>query len=166
MLVSTLRVAHAAWRTMIERDRGSLVNISSLAAEFPLPYMSGYNVCKSGLSAFSESLAFESRGSAVKVIDFRPGDYRTAFNDHMTTAPASPLASPRLAAAWRVLESNLAAAPGPERAAADLRLALLRGSSGIVRSGSFFQARLAPLLARAAPSAAVRAATARYFGSA
>ena len=139
MLVSTLALSHAAWTAMRSRNRGVLVNVSSLAAEFPLPFMAGYNVCKAGLSAFSESLIFESRGSAVTVIDLRPGDYRTAFNDNMKTAPGSPSPSPRIAAAWRALESSLASAPPPARAAADLRGAILRNRSGIVRSGSCFQ---------------------------
>ena len=72
---------------------------------------------------------------------------------------------PRRRAAWRNLEANLSAAPEPERAADDLRRALLRRRRGIVRSGSFFQARLAPLLSRLAPEALVRTVTARYFGS-
>ncbi len=162
MLGSTLRIAHAAWRAMRGRNRGALVNVSSIGVDFPLPYMSGYNVCKAGLSALSESLAFESRGSAVRVFDFRPGDYRTAFNENMKTPPGSPAT----AAAWRALESHLRSAPSPARAAADLRRALLRNRGGVVRSGSFLQARLAPLFARLAPAAAVRAARARYYGSA
>jgi NAD(P)-dependent dehydrogenase (short-subunit alcohol dehydrogenase family) len=122
--------------------------------------MSGYNVAKAGLSALSESLMFESRGSAVRVIDFRPGDYRTNFNRAMQNDSASD--STR--GAWSALEAALAAAPRPERAARDLRRALIAGRSGVVRSGSFFQARLAPALARLLPRSWVRAATARYFG--
>ncbi len=66
--------------------------------------------------------------------------------------------------AWSALEAGLAAAPPPGKAACDLRRALLAGRSGVVRSGSFFQARLAPALARLFPRSWVRAATARYFG--
>ncbi len=160
MLGAVLTISHAAFRSMRGRDRGCLVHVSSLAAEFPLPYMSGYNVAKAGLSALSESLMFESRGSAVRVIDFRPGDYRTNFNRAMQNDSASD--STR--GAWSALEAALAAAPRPERAARDLRRALIAGRSGVVRSGSFFQARLAPALARLLPRSWVRAATARYFG--
>jgi short-subunit dehydrogenase len=149
---------------MRARGRGTLVNVSSLAAEFPLPYMAGYNVAKAGLSALSESLLFESRGTAVKIVDFRPGDYRTAFNQTMQT-PTSAASAAQTARAWAVLEANLAAAPVPARAAADLRGALLAGRRGIVRSGSFFQATLAPALARFAPASLLRGASARYFGS-
>ena len=164
MLVATLGITHVAYREMRARGRGCLVNVSSLAAEFPLPYMAGYNIAKAGLSALSESLLFESRGTAVKILDFRPGDYRTAFNQTMQTPTSTPRAA-KTGRAWAVLEANLQAAPVPARAAADLRGALLTGRRGVVRSGSFFQAGLAPILARLAPSFLVRGAIARYFGS-
>lgn len=163
MLLTTARLSHRALGAMRARDRGCLVHVSSLATEFPLPFMSGYNIAKAGLSALSESLIFETRGTAVTVIDFRPGDYRTDFNQAMQSH-AIPTADPRLARAWQVSEANLQSAPPPARAAADLRRALLGGHRGVVRSGSFFQAHLAPLLARLAPGSLVRAAMARYFG--
>ncbi len=165
ILAATLRLAHAAVRGMRARNRGCLVNVSSLAVEFPLPFMSGYNAAKAGLSAFSESLLMETRGTNLTVIDFRPGDYRTAFNQAMPSTVSAQLpADPRRTRVWRILESNLAAAPAPARAAADLRRALIRGRSGTVRSGSFFQARLAPLFARMAPDAGRRFVAAWYFG--
>lgn len=167
-LIGTAHVAHAAMRRMRAKNRGCLVNVSSMAVEYPLPFMSAYNIAKSGLAALSESLVFESRGSAVTVIDFRPGDYRTAFNQAMqvTSSAVDPATDPRLPAAWRSLEANLALAPKPERAAADLRRALLADRSGTVYSGGIVQTRLAPLFARLAPARLRRAVAARYFGAA
>jgi short-subunit dehydrogenase len=170
MLTQTLQLSHLALRSMQERHRGALVNVSSLAAEFPLPFMSGYNVAKAGLSAFSESLMVEFAGTDVIIIDFRPGDFHTDFNRvmhaHSGIFPSIGSApAPRLQRAWSALEANLSTAPAPGRAAADLRRALRRGRSGTVCSGTFFQARLAPLLARLAPLALRRAILARYLGS-
>jgi len=170
MLTQTLHLSHLALRGMLTRRRGALVNVSSLAAEFPLPFMSGYNAIKAGLSAFSESLMVEVAGTDVIVIDFRPGDHRTGFNPTMhATSGVPPSTNPALVArlqrVWSVLEANLRTAPAPERAAADLRRALRRGRSGTVRSGTFFQAKLAPLLARLAPLGLRRAVLARYLGS-
>jgi NAD(P)-dependent dehydrogenase (short-subunit alcohol dehydrogenase family) len=169
MLVRTLRLSHLALRAMLARNRGALVNVSSLAAEFPLPFMSGYNVVKSGLAAFSESLMIEVAGTGIIVIDFRPGDYRTGFNQTMQTIsekhlPAGTVPADRRQRAWTVLDANLRGAPPPARAAADLRRALRRHRSGTIRSGTFFQARLAPLLVRFIPLGLRRAALARYFG--
>jgi short-subunit dehydrogenase len=164
MLIANIRLAHAAYSGMRGRGRGCLVNVSSMAAEFPLPFMSGYNVAKAGLSALSESLLFESMGTGVRVIDFRPGDYRTAFNRAMQPKPPVQGTARRTDAVWRVLEANLSASPSPARAAADLRGALRGRRRGIVCSGSVFQVRVAPLLARLLPSGVVRAGAARYFG--
>lgn len=171
MLTTTLRLAHAAVRDFLARSdggrRGCLVNVASLAVEFPLPGMTGYNVAKAGLAACSESLIVETRGRGITVIDFRPGDYRTDFNQAMQTQFPGGLApvEPRMRRAWIALERNLQAAPPPARAAADLRRALRRGRSGTIRSGSFFQARLAPLFARLAPLPLRRAVTGLYFGT-
>ncbi|HTO02739.1 MAG TPA: SDR family NAD(P)-dependent oxidoreductase, partial [Opitutus sp.] len=164
MLNATLRLTHVALRKMRVAGRGCIVNVSSLAVEFPLPFMSGYNVAKAGLSALSESLIVETRGTAINVIDFRPGDFRTDFNRAMQTFPSANSAqSGGSAAVWGALEAHLEAAPPPERAAADLRRAILRRQSGTVRSGSIFQARIASGFARVVPAFLRRSIAARYF---
>jgi short-subunit dehydrogenase len=170
MFIRTLQLSHLALRGMFARRHGALVNVTSLAVEFPLPFMSGYNSAKAGLSAFSESLMVEVAGMGVIVIDFRPGDYRTGFNQAMqatsgTLPPSASPPAPRVQRAWTRLEANLQSAPPPARAAGDLRRALRRGRSGTVRSGTFFQTRLAPWLTRLAPAWLHRAVTAHYFGS-
>ena len=169
MLGRTLRLSHLVLRGMLARNRGAVVNVSSLAVDFPLPFMSGYNVVKAGLAAFSESMMIEVAGTSVIVIDFRPGDYRTRFNQTMQARsgihpPTEAPAADRRRRAWTMLEENIDRAPPPTRAAADLRRALRRHRSCTVRSGTFFQAWLAPLLARLVPLGLRRAATARYFG--
>ncbi len=163
MIIATLRLSHAALRGMRARDRGCLVNVSSLAAEFPLPFMSGYNVAKAALSAFSESLIVETRGSGISVIDFRPGDFRTDFNQAMQTATAATTQSASAARAWRALEANRESSPEPRRAAADLRRALCRRRRGLVRTGPFFQAVIAPFCCRFLPASARLFWVAKYF---
>jgi short-subunit dehydrogenase len=167
MLVQPMRLAQLALAEFRSRDRGTLVSVSSLAVEFPLPYMSAYNVVKAGLSAFSESLLVETAGTGVSVIDFRPGDYRTDFNRTMSqpscSVPRAVADAPHLQRIWKTLEANLAAAPSADRAARDLRRALQRGARGTVRSGSFFQARLAPFAMAYLPARLQRAVRWRYF---
>lgn len=163
MLQTPMRIGRLALRTMAAGGRGCLVNVSSLAVEFPIPYMSGYNVAKAGLSAWSESMAYELAGTDIAVIDLRPGDFRTDFNRAAERVERGVNRS-RMQAVWLRLESALEASPPPKRAAADLRRALLRGHRGVLRTGSFFQARLAPVLARFAPGAWRVAAQRKYFG--
>lgn len=161
MLVNTARIGHAALRGMRARDRGALVNISSLAAEFPLPFQPAYNMAKAGLSALSESLMYEVRGTGVVVIDFRPGDYRTDFEGSVRR-PAE-LTDPAARRAWAAFARMMASGPSPVQAAAALRRALRRRKSGTVRTGRFFQAGLAPFLARFGSLGVKRAVQARYF---
>lgn len=162
MLVNTARLSHAALRGMLARRRGALVNISSLAAEFPMPYQAAYNVVKSGLSALNESLMLETEGTGVIIIDFRPGDYRTDF-DSSVRRPAA-ITDPRQQRAWAAFGRLMVSGPLPAHAAENLRRALLRGRSGTVRTGRFFQAVLGPFLARFGSLSFRRKIQAKYFG--
>ncbi len=164
MLGVSFALDRAALAAMTPRRRGTIVNVTSMAAEFSIPYLAGYNVAKAGLVALTESLMFEAGEAGITAIDFRPGDYRTGFNKSMFAAPPSSCSDSARRVARR-LDAILAAAPRPEHAARDLRRALARGRSGVVRSGSFFQTVLAPLGARLAPLALRRAVMARYFAA-
>jgi len=124
--------------------------------------MSGYNVVKAGISALSESLMTEARGTNLVVIDFRPGDFKTAFNERAHKVDKLE-SDKRLKQAWLKLEKNLNVSPRPTQAARDLKKALRAGKSGIVISGGFFQARLAPLAAHLLPKKLLRKITALYF---
>jgi len=145
LLHGPIALCHQIYPPMLARGSGAVVNVTSLAREFPLPYFSLYNAAKAGLSNFTRSLQTECAGHGVAVIDFQPGDYCTAFNQ----ASKRPLEiDGRLAQAWQSLEKNIHAAPRPDRAARDLRRVLLRGKSDSVTSGDFFQSVVAPFLLR------------------
>lgn len=159
LAVAGAAILHAGLRAMQGRGRGAIVCVSSLAAEFPIPFMAAYNASKAAQSALAQSLMLETAGSGINVIDFRAGDYRTGFNEAMTRN-----SNPQTDAAWRRNEALMRSAPDPARAAADLLRALRRGRSGIVRSGGVFQARVAPMLARFAPRSWQLAMIRRYYG--
>lgn len=161
MLVNTARLSHLALRGLRARDRGALVNISSLAAEFPLPFQSAYNMAKAGLTALNESLMIETAGTGVVILDVRPGDYRTDFEGSVRRPAAS--AAPREQRAWAAFAAMMRSGPAPEHAAAALRRALLRNRSATVRTGRFFQAVVAPFIARFGSLALKRRIQARYF---
>jgi short-subunit dehydrogenase len=161
MLVNTARLAHAALRGMATRQRGALVNISSLAAEFPLPFQNAYNMTKAGLSALNESLMLEFAGTGIVILDVRPGDYRTDFEGSVRRPPGD--VTPPMGRAWAAFERMMKSGPAPAHAAAALRRALVRNRSGTVRTGRFFQAVLAPLLARFGSLPLRRRIQARYF---
>ncbi len=167
MLVNTARLAHLGLRGLLLRQRGALVNISSIAGEFSLPYQPVYNAVKAGLSALSESLMYEVKGTGVIVIDFRPGDYRTDFEGSVRRPdqPAlDPLNASRMARAWTAFERMMRSGPPPVHAAESLRRALLAGRSRTVRTGRPFQAVVAPLLARFGSLGLKRRIQELYFG--
>jgi short-subunit dehydrogenase len=170
MLVNTARLSHAALRGMLARRRGALVNISSIAGEFGLPYQAAYNTVKAGLSALNESLMYELHGTGVIVIDFRPGDYLTDFEGSVrrpaqaAALAADPVNTARLARVWTVFSAMMQSGPAPAHAAASLRRALQRGRSDTVRTGRFFQAVLGPFLARFGSLAFRRRVQEKYFG--
>jgi short-subunit dehydrogenase len=162
MLITTIRLTHAAFGSMRTRNRGTLVNISSLAAEFPLPYQSAYNVAKAGLSALNETLMMEVSGTPMVILDVRPGDYRTDFEGSVLR-PAAATPTPRMQRAWRAFGKMMESGPLPAEAAQALRRAILRNRTGTVRMGRFFQARLAPFLARFGSLGLRRRVQAGYF---
>lgn len=163
MLVNTAALVHAQLKEMQTRGTPAIiVNTASLAVEFPLPYMSGYNIAKAGLSALSESLLIETAGSPIRVIDYRPGDVCTGFHDALRRPAVD--AGERMETAYQALDRNLRASPPPEKVAAQLWRAVQRGHRGVLRSGSVFQTVLAPLYQRLVPLAWARATRWRYFG--
>lgn len=168
MLVNTARLSQVALRGMRVRNRGALVNISSIAGEFGLPYQAVYNAVKAGLSALNEGLMYEVKGTGVIVIDFRPGDYRTDFEGSVRRpAPVrepAPEVRARMGRVWAAFAKMMQTGPAPAGAAADLKRALLRGRSGTVRTGEIFQAVVAPFIARFASLGLKRRIQEKYFG--
>ncbi len=168
MLINTAQISQAALLGMRARGHGALVNISSLAGEFGLPYQAVYNSVKAGLSALNESLMCEMRGTGVCVIDFRPGDYLTEIERALRHPPqASGLneeSRQRMERVWVRFVKMMRSCPPPSHAAERLRRALRHGRSATVRSGPFFQAVVAPFLARFFSLSVRRRVQEWYFG--
>ncbi len=145
MVGSPLLIMRAALPGLLA-SRGALVNVSSLAAEFHLPFMSAYNTAKAALSALTISLMDEY--PAITIIDLRPGDIRSEFaKDWEDDAVARPWSATR-----KHMAKMMAVAPGPEVVVRKLLSALRRRSSGTVRAGDFFQTAMAPLGTRLLPT--------------
>jgi short-subunit dehydrogenase len=59
--------------SMLERGRGHIVNVASLAGRFATPGAAVYGATKHGVVAFSEALYHELRGTGVLVTSVNPG---------------------------------------------------------------------------------------------
>jgi short-subunit dehydrogenase len=72
-----VRLVRAVLPSMRARGAGTIVNVSSIGAAAPPPYMSDYVATKAALAAFSESLGAELRGTGVHVLTVYPGPMNT-----------------------------------------------------------------------------------------
>jgi short-subunit dehydrogenase len=64
---------------MVERGRGAILNISSVAAMQPLPYSAGYSAAKAYILTFSEAIHEELKGRGITVTALCPGPVTTDF---------------------------------------------------------------------------------------
>ena len=161
-----LELIRLALPKMRERGRGVILNVTSLAAQFPIPFMAPYSAAKSALSSFTQGLRVELSNTPIHVVELRPGDINTPFHERTkkTTAAASAEDQLRLKAAWDTQVRNVVAAPPPERVArAVLRVIRAANPPPVLVVGGFFQARVTPLAARLLPLRLLEWALQRYY---
>lgn len=121
----------------MERSGGRILNIASVAALVPGPYMAPYYASKAFVDSLSQALWLEERGKRVSVTSCLPGPMRTGFVkasrlkdskvSALFTASAQEVASKAYAAMMRGARSLMPGVPLWMRAA--LRLAPLLPSS-------------------------------------
>lgn len=78
-VVTLARLTRAALPAMLERKRGRIVNVASMAGLAPGPFTATYSATKAFVISLSESLAEETRASGVRVMALCPGFTRTEF---------------------------------------------------------------------------------------
>src|SRR6478609_978578 len=78
-ITALVRLTRAAVPGMLERRRGGILNVSSMASLQPTPLNATYGATKAFVTNFSESLHEEMRTSGVKVTAVLPGFTRTEF---------------------------------------------------------------------------------------
>ncbi len=76
---------------MIERGRGSVINISSVAAQHYTAPHAGYAATKAGVEALTRDVAFEVAGYGVRVNAIAPGMISPKPPETVTTSRAAPL---------------------------------------------------------------------------
>lgn len=160
LLETPMQLTRAVLPGMRSRGGGHVVYMSSLAAVFPLPYMAVYSAAKAGLSQFAAGMEMAEGRTGVKFLDVQAGDFRTGFNRNMARAKEMSLAE---AKAWQRLEALLESGPPAGKAARDIARAIAGKRGGRLRTGGFFQARLAPLGARILPHRWLLTMIRRYY---
>lgn len=78
-IVALTELTRLFLKGMIDRKDGRILNISSLAAFLPGPYMAVYYASKAYVKSFSQALSEELRSTGVKVTAVCPGLTKTGF---------------------------------------------------------------------------------------
>jgi len=129
---------------LMRESKGVIINISSLATLYPLPYMPIYNAGKSALSSFTQSMIVES-SNELRWIDFRFGDINTGFNDSAFKQDIQSQ-SQSMRNAWNQIDKQLVDSPDAEYAASQIIQSIKGKKAGTLFGGNFFQSRMAPIL--------------------
>ncbi|HHP7243562.1 MAG TPA: SDR family NAD(P)-dependent oxidoreductase [Elainellaceae cyanobacterium] len=66
---------------MRQRAEGNIINVSSIAAFQPMPYLSVYGASKAFILSFSEALWAENKPYGIRVLALCPGPTETQFFD-------------------------------------------------------------------------------------
>ncbi|MEX0767402.1 MAG: SDR family oxidoreductase [Microthrixaceae bacterium] len=78
-VIAVMRLTSAAVRTMLQRNSGAILNLSSIAALYPAPGSATYCATKAFLCSFGDSLFEELRGTGVSITTSLPGFTATEF---------------------------------------------------------------------------------------
>jgi short-subunit dehydrogenase len=104
-LLAPIRLIGLMLPGMIERERGHLVTIASIAGHVGVGWEAVYSATKAGVIALSESVRVETRGQGIGVSVVSPGPVDTAFFEragHPYERRVPRMVSPERVARWVV----------------------------------------------------------------
>lgn len=119
--IAVVALTHKFLPQMRERGSGSIINVSSIAAYQPLPYLSIYAATKAFVRSFSEALWAENRQYGVRVLVVSPGPTETDFFEEANFPPA--------------LAGNAKSMSTPEEVVDEAMKALENGNAAVVVGG-------------------------------
>lgn len=164
LLHAPLELIQLALPSMRARGRGTIINLTSLAAQLPIPFMAPYSAAKAALHSVTQCLRLELAGTPIRIVEIQPGDINTPF--HKTTLRFEGAAQrQRVEAVWETQVRTMRAAPSPRRVARAVRRVINASNPPpVLVVGGFFQARVAPWGARLLPPRLLEWGLRRYYG--
>ena len=154
LVFAQVELSQIALAAMRARGTGRVINITSLAARLPVPFIGPYNAAKAAMASLTMTLQIELEGSGIRIIDVQPGDIgNTRLHDEIAKrASADHSDTSKMARVWRVADRNINAAPGPEIVARCIaKLIDAKNPPPRVTLGDPFEAIIAPLIFRFLP---------------
>ena len=102
---------HSYLPAMIEAKKGHILNISSIAAFVPGPFMSTYHASKAFLTNLSEGIERELKGTGVKLTTVCPGPFDSGFvgkaGNEYTFSKIKPMSTKKVAlVSYKALKKN------------------------------------------------------------
>ena len=87
---------------MLKNDEGHIINVSSMAAFMPSPYMSTYHASKAYVLYLGEAIAHEIRKTKVRILTLCPGPFDSGFvgtaGNTLTFEKIKPISAEKVAA--------------------------------------------------------------------
>ncbi len=74
-----IALTHRYLPAMRARKTGTIINVASVAAFQPVPYMASYSATKAFVTSFSQALRDENRAFGIKILALCPGATETDF---------------------------------------------------------------------------------------
>jgi len=113
-----VRVCQRVLPVMREQRAGVIVNVTSIAGEFSLPFQGFYSATKFAVEGLSDALRVEVRPFGIDVVVVQPGDFRTGFTEARRVAGSgkSPYAE-RTSRALTIAARDERAGADPEQVA-------------------------------------------------
>ncbi|MBK7946017.1 MAG: SDR family oxidoreductase [Flavobacteriales bacterium] len=76
-LLGAHRLCRAVLPAMRQQRKGLVINITSVAGNFGLPYRAFYSASKAALERYGEALAIEEQRFGITVVNVQPGEFNT-----------------------------------------------------------------------------------------
>ncbi len=148
-----LRLIKEIVPVMRDQRKGLIINITSLAGKFVIPFQVHYSSTKFALNALTEGLRQELRPFGIKVVAVEPGDINTNFNNVTQFGIAEDSPYKKWAdVCWRVIDVNMQKSPPPQ-VIADKVVEVIKKKNPRTRypAGDFLSTKF-PAIARFVPS--------------
>lgn len=112
------RLCRAVLPAMRAQKSGLIINITSVAANFGLPYRAFYSASKAALERYGEALAIEEERFGITVVNVQPGEFRTPIAEgRLRPERISPEHEPGYARAMELLGGSMHYSRDPDELA-------------------------------------------------
>lgn len=117
-LLGAHRLCRAVLPGMRSRKSGLIINITSVAGNFGLPYRAFYSASKAALERYGEALAIEEERFGITVVNVQPGEFRTPIAEaRLRPDRISPEHEPGYSRAMEILGGSMHYSRDPDELA-------------------------------------------------